>query len=306
MDRGGGVNSQVTSRGPASVAGHALDRVILLKPRVMSLVVFTGGVGLAAAPGATDPIVAIVTLVCMAAGAGACGALNMWFDADIDALMQRTSQRPVPAGKISAHEALIEGGLLAILSVLCLGIYVNWTASALLALTIFIYQFVYTMALKRRWSQNIVIGGASGALPPVIGWAAQTGTVEWGAFALFLIIFLWTPPHFWTLAIGKSADYARARVPMLPVVAGPQETCRQIALYAVALVASTYWPIALGYEGAVYGVLATAFNAAFIWRTIQLYRNRADDTHVGSAYRLFGTSILYLFGIFTALLAGIQ
>ncbi len=270
----------------------------------MSLVVFTGGVGLAVAPGPIDPFVAFVTLLCMAAGAGACGALNMWYDADIDAVMKRTQARPIPAGRISSSEALIEGVLLAILSVTSLGIYVNWTAAALLALTILIYMFVYTMGLKRRTAQNIVIGGASGALPPMIGWAAQTGQVEVSSFALFLIIFLWTPPHFWALALGKSADYEKARVPMLPVVAGVEETCRQIVVYTGLLIAATYWPVVLGDQGPIYFGLATLLNALLAWRTYELYQNRSSEAHIRAGFRLFGTSILYLFGIFVALLAG--
>lgn len=270
----------------------------------MSLVVFTGGVGLAVAPGAVDPFVAFVTLLCMAAGAGACGALNMWYDSDIDAVMKRTQSRPIPAGRIAPREALIEGTLLAVLSVFCLGFYVNWTAAGLLALTIGIYQFIYTMGLKRRSAQNIVIGGASGALPPMIGWAAQTGTIEWGSFAMFMIIFLWTPPHFWALALGKSADYARARVPMLPVVAGVEATCTQIAIYTGLLVASTYWPMLLGYEGVLYGALVTLLNALLVWRTYELYQVRNSEAHIGAGFRLFGTSIFYMFAIFLVLLLG--
>jgi protoheme IX farnesyltransferase len=271
----------------------------------MSLVVFTGGVGLAVAPGAIDPFIAFVTLLCMAAGAGACGALNMWYDADIDAVMKRTQTRPIPAGRISASEALVEGLLLAVLSVASLGLYVNWTAAALLALTILIYMFVYTMGLKRRSAQNIVIGGASGALPPMIGWAAQTGQIDVSSFALFLIIFLWTPPHFWALALGKSADYEKARVPMLPVVAGVEETCRQIVVYTALLIAATYWPVVLGDQGLTYFTLATLLNALLAWRTCELYRNRSSEAHIRAGFRLFGTSILYLFGIFVALLAGV-
>ena len=211
---------QARQRGRARFVDQTRERVLLLKPRVMSLVVFTGAVGYVVAPGAIDVSVMLLTLVCMAAGAGACGALNMWYDADIDALMQRTITRPIPRGTIAPPEALFWGCLLSILSVGTLGHYVNWTAGFLLALTIAFYMFVYTMGLKRRTAQNIVIGGASGALPPVIGWAAQTGGADWNAISLFLIIFLWTPPHFWALAMGRSNDYAKAGVPMLPVVAG--------------------------------------------------------------------------------------
>jgi protoheme IX farnesyltransferase len=287
-------------------ASRAQDRVLLLKPRVMSLVVFTGGVGLAVAPSPVDLSVLFVTLVCMAAGAGACGALNMWYDADIDALMQRTKSRPIPCGRITPREALYEGTLLAILSVATLGFKVNWTAAFLLALTIAFYVFVYTMGLKRRTAQNIVIGGASGALPPVIGWAAQTGSVEWAAIAPFLIIFLWTPPHFWALALGRSSDYAKAGVPMLPVVAGAAATCRQILFYSVLLVPATYLPVAFGFEGLAYASIATLLNIPLAWRVAELCRAAEGETQTRAAYRLFGYSIFYLFAVFSALLAGVS
>ena len=270
----------------------------------MSLVVFTGGVGLVVAPGPVDAVILLITLLSMAGGAGACGALNMWYDADIDALMQRTAARPIPRGRVRPAEALIEGLGLGFLSVATLGLYVNWTAAALLALTIGFYVFVYTMGLKRRTTQNIVIGGAAGAFPPMIGWAAQTGTVDWGAVSLFLIIFLWTPPHFWALALGRATDYAKAGVPMLPVVLGPEATARQIAAYTLLLVPATYLPVALGFEGALYAALVTALNAVFLKRTADLYRSRKTEAHGAAASRLFGYSIVYMAALFTALLLG--
>lgn len=290
----------------AQVLSGARDRVILLKPRVMSLVVFTGGVGLVVAPGPVDAAVLLITLLAMAGGAGACGALNMWYDADIDALMQRTAMRPIPRGRVRPAEALVEGVCLAILSVATLGLYVNWTAAALLALTIGFYIFIYTMGLKRRTAQNIVIGGASGAFPPMIGWAAQTGAVEWGAVALFLIIFLWTPPHFWALALGRATDYAKAGVPMLPVTVGPEATVRQIAGYTVLLVPVTYLPVALGFEGLIYAAFATALNAVLVQRVAELYRARKGETYASAANRLFGYSIIFMGALFSALLVGAQ
>ena len=288
----------------ASAFDEAKERVLLLKPRVMSLVVFTGAAGLAAAPGAADWHVVVVTLVAMAAGAGACGALNMWYDADIDALMHRTAKRPIPRGRIAPLEALIEGSLLAVLSVFCLGYYLNWTAAALLALTIGFYVFVYTMGLKRRTPQNIVIGGASGAFPPMIGWAAESGTIEWGAVALFLIIFFWTPPHFWALALARSQDYERAGVPMLPVVAGPRETCRQIVLYTAILVPVTYLPVAFSAVPTLYALVATLLNGLLAHRVYLLSRACEPEAMKRASFRVFGTSILYLFALFAALLLG--
>lgn len=304
MGHGDAVRAEADWR--AQVVSGARDRVVLLKPRVMSLVVFTGGVGLVVAPGPVDGVVLLITLLAMAGGAGACGALNMWYDADIDALMQRTATRPIPRGRVRPAEALIEGLGLGLLSVITLGLYVNWAVAALLALTIGFYVFVYTMGLKRRTVQNIVIGGASGAFPPMIGWAAQTGSIDWGAVSLFLIIFLWTPPHFWALALGRATDYAKAGVPMLPVVLGPEATALQIAIYAVLLVPATYFPVVLGFEGAVYAVLATGLNAVFLKRAADLYRARKGTAHAAAANRLFGYSIVYMAALFSALLVGAQ
>ena len=216
------------------------DYVALLKPRVMSLVVFTGFVGLYLAPGHLHPVLAAVAMLCIAVGAGAAGAINMWYDRDIDAVMRRTRERPLPAGRMAPGDALGFGCVLAAASVLVMGIGVNWSAAALLALTIAFYVFVYTMWLKRRTPQNIVIGGAAGALPPVVGWAAVTGNVGIPALVLFALIFFWTPPHFWALSLYRAGDYAKAGVPMLPVVAGARETKRQMLAYTLVL-----WPIAL-------------------------------------------------------------
>ena len=222
----------------------------------MSLVVFTGGVGMAVAPGHIDFAHAVTTLVCMAAGAGGCGALNMWYDADIDGIMQRTAGRPIPTNRVAAREALVTGTLLSRSVGPDAWPAGQSAAAAFLGLTIAIYVPFYTMFLKRRTTQNIVLGGAAGALPPVIGWAAVTGSTGLGALSLFLIIFLWTPPHFWALAICRSSDYERASIPMLPVVVGPEETARQIFIYSVVLVAASFLPSALGLGGIVYTALA--------------------------------------------------
>jgi protoheme IX farnesyltransferase len=285
--------------------GGVVDHLVLLKPRVMSLVVFTGAVGYALAPGAVDWLRLIATLSAMAAGAGACGALNMWWDADIDANMARTAMRPIPRGSVLAHEALAIGLLLSVVSVIALGLQVNWLAASLLLLTIAVYVPLYTMILKRRTPLNIVIGGAAGALPPVIGWAAATGTLSLGPIALFLIIFLWTPPHFWALALCRSTDYERVGVPMLPNVAGHVETCRQILVYAALVAAASYGALTVPGVGWVYGVIVTACNGMFLWRALALYRLRnADESpRRKAAMALFGYSILYMFLVFATLLA---
>lgn len=236
-----------------SEAGVA-DYIALLKPRVMSLVVFTALVGLVIAPGHFHPVLAITSILCIAVGGGAAGALNMWYEHDIDALMSRTANRPIPRGRILPGEALAFGLTLAFFSVMTLGILVNWLAGALLAFTIFFYVVIYTMWLKRWTAQNIVIGGAAGALPPVVAWAAATGSLSPEPILLFLIIFLWTPPHFWALALFRTDDYQRANIPMLPNVAGPDATRLQILLYTILLVAVALAPWPLGYFSAVYGV----------------------------------------------------
>jgi len=284
-------------------AGSVADYFALLKPRVMSLVVFTAFAGLVLAPGSLHPWLATVALLAIAVGAGAAGALNMWYDADIDALMARTANRPVPAGSILPGEALGFGLTLALGAVVVLGVYVNWAASALLAFTIFFYAVIYTMWLKRSTPHNIVIGGAAGAFPPMIGWAAVTGGIDAGSLSLFLIIFLWTPPHFWALALLRSRDYQRAGVPMLPVVAGGDATRRQILLYSVLLVASSLLPMTVGIAGALYAGIAVVLGAVFLWCAIAVYRHRRDQPAATAARRLFSFSLVYLFAIFATLLA---
>ena len=276
----------------------AADYVRLLKPRVMSLVVFTALVGLLLAPGQPHPVIAAIAILCIAVGAGASGAINMWFDRDIDALMERTKARPLPAGRMAPGEALGFGIVLAVGSVTVMGLGVNWTAAALLALTIAFYVFVYTMWLKRRTPQNIVIGGAAGAFPPMVGWAAASGDVSIASIVLFAMIFMWTPPHFWALALYRAGDYARAGVPMLPVVAGVRETKKQILVYAVLLVPTTLAPYFIGLSGVVYLIPAAALNALFVLGAVRVW---FDATHK-SAKRLFGFSILYLFLLFALLL----
>src|SRR6266478_9900833 len=252
------------------------DYVALLKPRVMSLVVFTGFVGLYLAPGHLHPVLAVIAVLCIAVGAGAAGAINMWYDRDIDALMRRTRSRPLPAGRMAPGDALGFGCVLAAASVLVMGVGINWPAAALLALTIAFYVFVYTIWLKRRTPQNIVIGGAAGALPPLIGWAAVTGDIGWGALALFAIIFFWTPPHFWALSLYSAGQYAAAGVPMLPVVAGPRETKRQMLLYTLVLWPVSVAPWFLGLAGPVYAVAVGVLSLAFTGTAIAVWRDRTD------------------------------
>ena len=290
---------------PAHPWGGVVDHLVLLKPRVMSLVVFTGAVGFALAPAPIDWMKLLATLSATAAGAGACGALNMWWDADIDANMARTAMRPIPRGVVPPLEALAIGILLAVVSVAGLAIRVNGLAAALLTLTIAIYVPLYTMVLKRLTPLNIVIGGAAGALPPVIGWAAATNSLSAGPIAMFLITFLWTPPHFWALALCRSGDYERVGVPMLPNVVGPVKTCRQIVAYSVLLVPASLGPLVIPGVGLLYGAVAVAADAALLWRALALYRLRDGDESARrkAAMALFGFSILYLFILFAAMLA---
>jgi protoheme IX farnesyltransferase len=278
------------------------DYVALLKPRVMSLVVFTGLVGLVAAPGAIHPVLAFTALLCIAVGAGASGALNMWYDADIDALMSRTAGRPIPRRRITPGEAFGFGITLAGFSVVVLGLMVSWLAAALLAFTIFFYVVVYTMWLKRSTPQNIVIGGAAGALPPVIGWAAVTGSVSIEPVLMFLIIFFWTPPHFWALALIRADDYARAGVPMLPVVAGAAATRRQIFAYSVLLVPVGASPWFLGYAGLVYGVTSLVGGALMVGFAWRVWTSTEGERAMSVARQMFAYSIAYLFGLFAVLL----
>lgn len=289
------------------VASRALpnrlrDYFALLKPRVMSLVMFTTFVGLMVAPGEISFHKAVIALFAIAIGAGASGALNMWYEADIDAVMQRTRKRPIPSGRIEPFEALLFGSTLAVLSVLTLGIWVNGVAAALLALTIFYYLFIYTIWLKRRTPLNIVIGGGAGALPPMIGWAAVTGNVSLESFVLFAIIFLWTPPHFWALALYKTGDYGKVGIPMMPVVAGPDRTRAQILLYTLVMLPVTLLPVALGFAGALYGVVATLLGGVFLWKAWLVYEVRQEPAAKTNANRLFAYSIFYLFSLFALLL----
>ena len=272
----------------------------LMKPRVMMLAVFTALVGLASAPRGLDTLHAFVAVLAITAGAGAAGVLNMWYDADIDALMTRTAMRPIPRGKVSQVEAFVFGLLLAVSAVLLLALATNLTAAALLSGAILFYIVVYTAWLKRATRQNIVIGGAAGALPPVIGWAAATGEIGLEPLALFLIIFLWTPPHFWALALNRTDDYARAGVPMLPVVAGRAATTRQILIYSGLLALASELPWMLGFAGAIYGVIVAICGALFLLLALQLNRSIGADRR--AARRLFVFSIFYLFVLFAALL----
>ncbi len=283
----------------ASRQASAGDYFALLKPRVMSLVLFTGLIGVVVAPGAIHPAMAVIALICIAVGAGASGAMNMWFDADIDAVMERTQQRPIPKGRITPQEALTFGLFLSAASVFTMGLLVNLAAAGLLAFTIFFYVVVYTMWLKRLTVQNIVIGGAAGAFPPVIGWAAVTGGLELPAWTMFLLIFLWTPPHFWALALFRSGDYARADVPMLPVVHGEKSTRRQIVGYSFLMFAASFAPLYFGIGGVAYLAGAALLGAVFLFVAFMLLRER-EGTYRWAG-RLFGFSIFYLFVLFALL-----
>ena len=278
------------------------DYLVLLKPRVMSLVVFTALVGLVIAPVHVHPVLAITALICIAVGAGASGALNMALEGDIDAKMSRTANRPIPRGRVTRAEAMAFGTTLAFFSVMTLGILVNWYAGALLAFTIFFYVVIYTLLLKRRTAQNIVIGGAAGSLPPVVAWVAATGSLSVEPLLLFLIIFFWTPPHFWALALFRSDDYARAGVPMLPVVAGPDATRLQILLYTIVLVVVAAAPWPLGYFDAIYGMTSLVLGAGMLALAINVYRRRERSESLRATRKLFAFSILYLFALFATLL----
>jgi len=301
------ITASNTGRFPAgnhSVSQGALrDYVLLLKPRVMSLAIFTALAGLVAAPGEVHPLIGLAALIFIAIGAGAAGALNMWYDADIDAVMSRTAMRPIPRNRIPANEALTLGLVLSGGSVFCLGVLVNWVAGGLLAFTIAYYLFIYTMWLKRSTPQNIVIGGAAGAFPPMIGWAAATGGVSLDSVILFAIIFLWTPAHFWALALYRSRDYERAGVPMLPVVAGKDATRRQILVYAILTALAGLAPVLTGLGGPLYLVTAVLTGAGFVYLAALLYRRREERASDRAARLLFTYSLFYLFGLFAMLLA---
>jgi protoheme IX farnesyltransferase len=278
------------------------DLFALMKPRVMSLVVFTALVGLLIAPGQLDPVRGCVAVLCIAIGAGGAGALNMWYDADIDKIMTRTATRPIPSGRVLRSEALIFGIVLSTSAVLALGVVLNLTAAGLLLFTVFFYVVVYTIWLKRRTAQNIVIGGAAGALPPAIGWVAATGHIGAEPLVLFLIIFLWTPAHFWALSLNHADEYARAGIPMLPVVAGRAETKKQILIYSLLSLLISVMPWMLGFAGPIYGVTAAILAATMTLFALRLYRSQGPH-EAKSAGQMFAFSIVYLFLIFSLLLA---
>jgi len=288
------IGSQTAAAEPAAVG----EFFALMKPRVMSLVVFTAFCGMVLAPGTLHPVLAAVAILCIAVGAGAAGAINMWYDRDIDAVMDRTRARPLPAGRVPSATALEFGCILALGSVGVLGVAVNWAAAALLALTIAYYVFVYTIWLKRRTPQNIVVGGAAGAFPPMVGWAAVTGDVALGSIALFLIIFVWTPPHSWALALYRHGDYASAHIPMLPVVAGERETRRQILIYTALLIPVGLLPTIFGVTGWLYFGAALVLGVLFLVCALRVWRNGGDR----DAKLMFGYSILYLFMLFILML----
>lgn len=287
--------------------GDVSDYLALLKPRVMFLVVFTALVGMVVGAvvhgSSVHPVIGFASLLMIAVGAGASGALNMWWDADIDAVMTRTRKRPVPDGRVAPGEALAFGLTLSVGSVLVLGLASNWFAAGFLAFTIFFYAVVYTMGLKRWTAQNIVIGGAAGAFPPMVGAAAVTGTVDLATFVLFLVIFLWTPPHFWALALVKSGDYERAGVPMMPNVAGPDSTRRQILAYTLLLTPAGLAPVALGFGGLAYAAVSAAVSLGMLALAWKVFRVRDGEAAAKAAQQLFGFSILYLFLLFATLLA---
>ncbi len=286
---------------PQALHGDVRDYFALLKPRVMSLVIFTALVGMVVTPMRVPPLLAIASLMMIALGAGASGCLNMWWDVDIDARMARTRNRPVPAGRIEPETALIFGLWLSVASVLFLGLISNWLAASLLALTIFYYVVVYSMWLKRSTPQNIVIGGAAGAFPPMIGQAAVTGSVGIETLVLFLIIFLWTPPHFWALALLKTEDYARASVPMLPNVAGPAATRRAILGYTLILTPTGLSPVFFGFGGMLYALAATIGGAMMLICALRVFRNRDGKAAAQAQRNMFRFSIIYLFTLFASL-----
>ena len=265
----------------------------------MSLVVFTGFAGLVLAPGELHPVLSLVTVFCIAFAAGGAGAINMWYDRDIDALMARTRNRPIPAGRMAPQKALTFGFAISVIAVITMGVAVNWVSAALLAFANAFYVFVYTVWLKRRTPQNIVIGGAAGAMPPLIGWAAVTGTMGLESFALFLLIFLWTPPHFWALSLCRADEYAVAGVPMLPVVSGKDATRRQILIYSMLLVPVSLAPLVLGFAGAIYATAAIAMGGGLLFLACRIITQRDD----GTARRMFQYSIFYLFILFLVLIA---
>jgi protoheme IX farnesyltransferase len=294
--------TSVTATADTALPADWRDLLALTKPRVMSLVVFTGLCGMLAAPAAIHPVLGFTAILCIALGAGAAAALNMWYESDLDAKMKRTASRPIPAGRLDRQTALHFGVGLSFFSVLLMGLAANWLAASILAASILFYVLVYTVWLKRRTPQNIVIGGAAGAFPPVIGWAAATGDVTLLPLLLFILIFLWTPPHFWALSLFVRSDYAAAGVPMLPVVAGAAATRRQIALYTLPMAAAAVAPWPLGLAGPFYGIAAAALSLVFLLLALRVLANRAaEPAGMKPEKRLFAYSILYLFAVFGAL-----
>ena len=293
-----GESAKITSAESVS-NGSASDFFALLKPRVMSLVIFTSFAAMYLADAAMHPALFGISLFAIAAGAGASGAINQWYDRDIDAIMKRTKNRPIPSGKIAPAEALTLGIVVSVLSVMLLSLSANLLAGGLLAFTIFFYAVVYSVWLKRSTPQNIVIGGAAGAFPPMVGWAAITGTITLDSIVLFALIFFWTPPHFWALALVKNDDYTNASIPMLPVVAGKPETQKQILIYSVILAPVGVAPSLIGLASPVYGAIAAIMGGVFLYQAIRLYRSGSDADAMG----LFKFSILYLFTLFAVMIA---
>jgi protoheme IX farnesyltransferase len=301
-----GAQAPFSASGPQADLSEVRDWIALLKPRVMSLVVFSGLVGLLVAPVAIPPALGFAAILCIAVAAGAAGAINMWYDRDIDALMRRTARRPIPAGRIEPNAALGFGITLGVASTILMGLATNWVAAGWLAASILFYVFIYTMWLKRRTSQNIVIGGAAGAFPPIIGWAAATGDVTLVPWLLFAIIFFWTPPHFWALSLWAHGDYARAGVPMLPVVAGAKETRRQILYYTIILAPLGLSPWFVGFAGPAYALVAAVLGGIFLMHAVRTLREAQDEqgrslANDAAARRTFSFSLLYLFLLFGAL-----
>lgn len=287
---------------PAAVETRVQDYIALLKPRVMTLVVFSGVAGMVMAPGMGDmhPFLALVAVFCIAVGAGASGAINMWYERDLDAKMQRTKNRPLPMGRMHSADALGFAVVLTILSVGLMGVAINWMAAGLLAFASFFYVFIYTIWLKPRTPQNIVIGGAAGAFPPVIGWAAVTGDVAWPAVIMFMIIFMWTPPHFWALALVRNDDYRRANIPMLPVAAGASATKWQMLVYTLLMTPFVFAPSFMGMTGHVYTMGAAILHGLF---TLSAWRVLRAQNYDRAAWQMFGFSIFYLFAIFALMMA---
>lgn len=291
--------SSVTATAKEADFSSVRDYIALFKPRVISLVVFTGAIGLFLAPGNIHPLLAITAIISIALGSGAAGAINMWYESDLDAKMKRTKNRPIPSGRVSPQNALEFGSVFAFASVFIMGVAVNFFAAGLLLAAILFYVFIYTFWLKRRTPQNIVIGGVPGAMPPLIGWAAVTGSVSIEPIILFAIIFMWTPPHFWALSLYRSDDYENAGIPMLPVVSGIAETKKQILIYTILLITLTSAPYLIDMSGFIYLVGASVLGAYFLFHAVKVFFSKSDKT----ALSMFKYSILYLFLLFSLFVA---